>query len=111
MGKITLGRAVFLGAILLTLLMSLVTNSWIPVIVGVLGIAVGVLNVSASESQKAILIAIGLGIVGIGALAAALSSVPVGGDILSQLVTNVGTLFTTIAATSLLVAAWKTYSR
>ena len=54
------GKYAFIAGAVLAILAGFVHNTWIPVVLAVLGLVVGILNVTAAETRSFLLAAIGL---------------------------------------------------
>ena len=79
------GRWAFIVGLVLAVLLGFITlGTWVAVVLAVLGLIVGFLNVSGSESQGFLIAAIALT-----ASAAAVISLPIVGDIVTDIMGNV----------------------
>ncbi len=54
------GKYAFIVGVVLAILAGFVHNTWIPVVLAVLGLVVGFLNITAAETRSFLLAAIGL---------------------------------------------------
>ena len=76
--------ALIVGLIIAVLAAFGVTADWLPWVVAVLGLIIGLLNISGAESQRFLLAAIGLMLT-----ATAVIELPYVGDIVTAIVTNI----------------------
>jgi tellurite resistance protein TehA-like permease len=105
------GRYAFLGGLLLSAIFGLTAATQLIWLVALLAIAVALLNIQAKETMKMLLWTIGMGIVGVAALASNLESIPEVGTALGGVVTNIGIFFMVIAAVFLLKIGYKMFER
>ena len=106
-----LGRYAFLAGLILSVLLGLVEiAAGVAWLVAVLGIAVALLNIQAKETMKLLLWTIGVGVVGVGAIAANYAGIPAVGPVLATTIINIGIFFMTISAVFLLKIGYAIFS-
>lgn len=107
-----IGRYAFLAGLVLSVILSLVeAAAAVAWLVALLAVVVALMNIQTKETQKLLLWTIGMGIVGVGAIAANFADIPAIGDVLATIVTNIGIFFMTIAIVFLLKIGYAIFSR
>lgn len=107
-----LGSYAFLAGLLLSILLALVeVVAGVAWLIAVLGIAVALLNIQAKETMKLLLWTVGMGVVGAGAIATNFAGIPIVGEPLAAIITNIGVFFMTIAVVFLLKIGYAMFSR
>jgi len=107
-----IGRYAFLAGVLLSVVLGLVeTAAGLAWLVALLAVAVALLNIQTKETMKLLLWTIGMGVVGIGTIAANFAGIPAIGETLAVVITNVGVFFMTVAAVFLLKIGYAMFSR
>jgi len=106
-----MGRYAFLAGLLLSVVLGLVeAAAGIAWLIALLAIVVALLNIQAKETQKLLLWTIGMGVVGVGAIAANFAGLPAVGPVLATTITNIGIFFMTISAVFLLKIGYAIFS-
>ena len=98
------GKWAFVAGVVLAVLAGFVQGTWIPAVLAVLGLVVGILNVTAAETRSFLLAAIGLML-----SASSLQALPWVGDwlatVLGNLVVFIGPALLVVALKSLFETA------
>ena len=98
------GKYAFIAGVVLAVIAAFAQNTWIPVVLAVLGLVVGFLNITAAETKRFLLAAIGLTL-----SASSIQALPWVGDwlatVLGNLVIFVGPALLVVALKSLFETA------
>ena len=105
------GKFSFLGGILLAVLLGLVEIGGVVWLIGIMAVVVALLNIQERETMKLLLWTVGMGVVGVGAMATNFAVMPAVGEMLATIITNVGIFFTTVAAVFLLKMGYTMFSK
>ena len=76
-----------------------------------MAVVVALLNIQERETMKLLLWTIGMGVVGVAAIAANFAAIPAIGGVLAAVITNVGVFFMTIAAVFLLKIGYRMFEK
>jgi hypothetical protein len=107
-----MGRYAFLAGLLLSVVLGLTeVAAGLAWLVALLAVAVAVLNIQAKETMKLLLWTIGMGVIGVGAMAANFAGIPAIGETLAAVITNIGVFFMTVSAVFLLKIGYKMFER
>ncbi len=79
---------------------------WITLVLVILGLVVGFLNISQKEANDFLIAAIALSLVGVGANAAQLSTIPAIGSVVQAIVVNIAVFVAPAALVVALKAVW-----
>lgn len=106
------GRYAFLAGLGLSVILALIeAAAGVAWLVAVLGLAVALLNIQTKETMKLLLWTIGMGVVGVGAIAANFAGIPAVGVQVAAIITNIGVFFMAIAVVFLLKIGYAIFSR
>lgn len=105
------GQWAFMAGIGLAVITSFFTSPMLLLVMGLAGIVVGVMNIGKKETTNLLLWVMGLGLVGVGSLATSLALVPLYGEVIAAVLTNIGAFFTVVAVTFLVVFGWRALSK
>ena len=107
-----LGKYAFLGGLLFSVVIGLFqavsSYAWL---VALLAVIVAFMNIQAKETMKLLLWTIGMGVFGVGALATSFAAIPVIGETLGSIISNLGIFFMTIAGVFLLKIGYAIFSK
>ena len=106
-----IGRYAFVGGLAFSVILGMAELPSVAWITAVLAIIVALINIQTKETMKMILWTIGMGVFGFGALASNFAAIPLIGETLGAILTNIGIFFMTIAGVFLLKVGYKILSK
>ena len=107
---IEIGGIAYLVGLFVTLALTLVpalnVESWMTVLVLVMAVVVGLINITAKETNTAVWVMIGLFLAGIAGTFTGFSQIPFIGEYVANILKNIGTYLTVICAIYFLKAGY-----